>query len=113
MKSRKTLYAAAALAILGVAGPLYVVFFSPDIDGAPVGVFEKAGFRVLVPQVDEQPPGYFDTVERQTPREVSLHRTCNIPYAEIEPFIRRTRTVDEEISQKLSAGYEADASVLR
>lgn len=112
MKTRKAIYAAAAFATLGVTGVLYVLFFSPDIDGAPVGVFEKAGFQVLVPHVDEQPPGYFDTVERQTPREVSLHRTCDIPYAEIEPLILRTRTVDEEITQKLSAGYETDASVL-
>jgi hypothetical protein len=77
-----------------------------------VGVFERAGYLVLVPYVDEEPPGNFDTVERLTESEVSLHRTCNIPYTEIEPFIEKTRTVDERIVRKLKEGYQADASVL-
>ena len=112
MKTRKSLYAAAGFVILGVSGYVIVFAFPHQSAEPPAGVFEKAGYQVLIPQVDKQPPGYFDTVEQSTKRSVSLHRTCNIPYDEIEPFIERTRTVDEEITQKLSAGYEADANVL-
>ena len=68
--------------------------------------------QVLVPYVGDQPPGYIDTVERWTKSEISLHRTCNIPHAEIEPYIKKTPTVDERISRKLEAGVEVDASVL-
>ena len=112
MKTRKSIYAAAGFVILAVSGYVFVFAFPLRSPEPPAGVFEKAGYQVLIPQVDKQPPGYFDTVERSTKRSVSLHRTCNIPYDEIEPFIERTRTVDEEITQKLSAGYKADANVL-
>lgn len=112
MKIRKSSLIVSGFLTLGISGLVYVFVYQPGLPEAPAGVFEKAGYQVLVPHVDEQPPGYFDTVERSTKREVSLHRTCNIPYTEIEPFIERTRTVDEQITQKLSAGYEADASVL-
>jgi hypothetical protein len=111
MKMKKSYLIVTGFFTLGVIGLLAVVIPSPDFK-PPAGVFEKAGYLVLVPFVDEQPPGYFDTVEHSTNREVSLHRTCNIPFAEIEPLIQKTKTVDEQISRKLKAGYEADASVL-
>ena len=112
MKIKASYLIVSAFIALSVFGMAFVLMGEPDLTEHPAGVFEKAGFLVLVPHVDEQPPGYFDTIEQSTTREVSLHRTCNIPYAEIEPFIQRTKTVDEQITQKLKAGYEADASVL-
>ena len=113
MKFNKYLLSVTGFFTLGVIGFAYVLRFQPESPSPPrAGVFEKAGYQVLVPYVDEQPPGYFDTVEHSTKSEVSLHRTCNIPYAEIEPFIMKTRTVDEQISRKLEAGVEVDASVL-
>ena len=112
MKLDKTLLLVTGFLTLSASGLIYVFMIPPPVPERPPGVFEKAGYQVLVPHVDTQPPGYFDTVEQRTKSEVSLHRTCNIPFAEIEPFIVRTRTVDERITQKLRAGYEADASVL-
>jgi len=112
MKIKASYLIASAFIALSVFGLAFVILSKPLVVEHPAGVFEKAGYLVLVPHVDEQPPGYFDTVEQSTTREVSLHRTCNIPFAEIEPFIERTRTVDEQITQKLRAGYNADASVL-
>lgn len=112
MKINKTVLIATGFVTLGVLGVVYVTKLQPTPPERPAGVFETAGYQVLVPHVDEQPPGYFDTVEKSTRSSVSLHRTCNIPYADIEPFIERTRTVDERITRKLTAGYEADASVL-
>lgn len=112
MKVKKSYLIVTGFFTLSVFGLVYVLTIQPEPPKPPAGVFEKAGYQVLVPYVDEQPPGYFDTVERSTKSEVSLHRTCNIPYAEIEPLIQKTRTVDERISRKLETGYEADASVL-
>jgi hypothetical protein len=112
MKFNKTLLIVTGFITLSVSGLVYVLMAPPPVPERPPGVFEKAGYQVLVPHVDAQPPGYFDTVELSTKSEVSLHRTCNIPYAAIEPFIVRTRTVDERITRKLRAGYKADASVL-
>jgi len=112
MKFKKSFLIVTGFLTLGMFGGVYVLRFQPESPSPPAGVFEKAGYQVLVPYVGEQPPGYFDTVERSTKSEVSLHRTCNIPYAEIEPFIKKTRTVDERISRKLEAGVEVDASVL-
>lgn len=112
MKIKASYLIVSGFSVLSVFGLVFVLMAKPDVTEQPAGVFQKAGYLVLVPHVDEQPPGYFDTVEQSTKREVSLHRTCNIPYAEIEPFIEITRTVDEQITQKLKAGYQADASVL-
>lgn len=112
MKIKKAYLIVTGFIMLSVFGLAFVLMGELHVIEHPAGVFEKAGYLVLVPHVDEQPPGYFDTVEQSTTREVSLHRTCNIPYAEIEPFIERTKTVDEQITQKLKAGYEADANVL-
>ena len=98
---------------LGVFGFGFVVvnpFGVPD--SPPAGAFEKAGYLVLVPYVDNQLPGFFFTVEQLTERSVSLHQTCNIPNSEIEPLIHKTKTVDEEIYQKLRMGYRADLNVL-
>ena len=112
MKIKKSILMVTGFITLAAFGLVYVVELQPHTPERPAGVFQQAGYQVLVPHVDQQPPGYFDTVEQSTKSAVSLHRTCNIPYAEIEPLIERTRTVDEQITRKLRAGYEADASVL-
>ncbi len=112
MKIKKSILIVIGFFTLSVFGLFHVFYHRTGVPEPPVGVFEKAGYLVLVPYVDEEPPGNFDTVERMTKSEVSLHRTCNIPYAEIEPFIEKTRTVDEQIVRKLKAGYQADTSVL-
>ena len=98
---------------LGVFGFGFVLVYPPGLsDPPPAGAFEKAGYLVLLPYVDNQLPGFFSTVERSTKRSVSLHQTCNIPYSEVEPLIHKTKTVDEEIHQKLRMGYRADLNVL-
>ena len=112
MKIKKSHLIVICFFALGTFGLIHVLTLQPDASDRPPGVFEKAGYKVLVPHVDRQPPGYFDTVEHSTKSQISLHRTCNIPYAEVEPLIEKTKTVDERISQTLEAGYEADASVL-
>ena len=112
MKMHKTFLMGIGFFALSMLGLFHVFDYQTTDPEPPVGVFEKAGYLVLVPYVDKEPPGNIDTVERITKSEVSLHRTCNIPYAEIEPFIEKTRTVDEQIVRKLEAGYKAEASVL-
>jgi len=112
MKIKAPYLIASGFIALSVFGFVFVLMGGPGASEHPAGVFEKAGYLVLVPYVDQQPPGYFDTVEKASERAVSLHRTCDIPYSEIEPFIKRTGTVNEEITQKLKAGYDADASML-
>ncbi|MGB5277070.1 MAG: hypothetical protein WBO73_18980 [Gammaproteobacteria bacterium] len=112
MEFKKTHIIVTGFIALSVFGIVYVLAIPVTPSQPQVGVFEKAGYQVLVPYVDEQPPGYFDTVEHSTKSEISLHRTCDIPYGEIEPYIKKTRTVDERISRKLEAGVEVDASVL-
>jgi len=112
MKLKKSYLIAIGFFILSAFGFVYVRGFTPPHPQPELGIFEKAGYQILVPYVGDHPPGYFDTVERSTQSEITLHRTCDIPYAEIEPHIKKTRTVDEHISRKLEAGVEVDASVL-
>lgn len=108
MKLKKSFLIVSGFFALSVFGLVYVLTIQPK----PTGVFEKAGYQVLVPYVGEQLPGYFNTVELSTKSEVSLHQTCNIPYAEIEPFIKKIRTADEQIRRTLEAGFEGNAGVL-
>ncbi len=110
MKAKHVSLLVSGLSIIGAAAIAWIMV--DPIKPQNKGVFPQAGYRTLVPYVDQLVPGLFDTVENETEHSVSLHPTCELSPSDVETLIRTKATVHEVISQTLSAGYDADIKVL-
>lgn len=111
MPTRNIYYAAVFVLALGI---LTWITLPPPAAPTP-GVFFEAGYLVLIPYVDEQLPGVFDTVELKG-QSVSLQSTCDFgdhERQEIRDRIMVKRTIDQTIDKKLLAGVDIDMNRLR